>query len=403
MKTKTNNSHLSTAKVQTGLDVLHCEQFAGLKGKRVGLLTHPAALSQEFFTATQLFEKYTCLTALFGPEHGFRGEAQDLIPVSGGNKVNEIPCYSLYGDSFDTLKPTAKMLENLDILVVDMQDVGSRYYTFQATMLYCMEACEQLDLPLMVLDRPNPIGSTVEGPTIVQGFESFVGPHPIAIRHGMTMCELAKLYQAERTPRLKLETVHCKGWDCKQSWPDGKKWFPPSPNMPTVDTAIVYPGGCLYEGTNLSEGRGTTRPFEYVGHPEINEYELVRMLNEFKLPGVTFLPVSFRPTFQKHAGQSCGGVFIVPMDLHLFQPLRVGLAVVLACRNLLGRQFHWRTEKYEFVEHIPAIDLLFGSDRERKAIEANIRFEEICLQWKSEENEFRKRRKPFLLYAQVED
>lgn len=380
----------------TGLDVLREADFAPLRGKRVGLVTHPAALDSQLRSAADLFTERVNLVALFGPEHGITGEAQDLIPVAGGGE-GPVRVYSLYGDTFDSLKPTPQMLDGLDVLVIDLQDVGSRYYTFQATMLYCLEACAALGVPVMVLDRPNVIGGVkVEGPTIRPGFESFVGPHPICTRHGMTMGELAMLYKAERVPTVDLEIVRHES-DLERGDYDWLR-LPPSPNMPTFFTASVYPGMCLIEGTNLSEGRGTTRPFEYVGFPGVNPKELAARLNASQLEGVTFIPVHFRPTFQKHAGQTCGGVFVSPSS-PAFQPVRTGLAVLIAFRELLGDAFRWRTERYEFVDHIPAIDLLFGSDRERLAIEAGASWQDIAAGWEPEEAAFRKRRKPHLLYA----
>ena len=374
----------------TGLDVLVQQDFAPLRGRRVGLVTHPAALSRNLRAATDLFAAQTNLIALFGPEHGFTGEAQDLIPVAGTS--TSIPIHSLYGDSFSSLKPTREMLHGLDVLVIDLVDVGSRYYTFQATMLFCLEAAADSGVSVMVLDRPNPInGTDVEGPTVRPGFESFVGVHPIAIRHGLTMGELATLYRAERVPAVDLTVVRCEG---ESDWV-----LPPSPNMPTRQTAIVYPGLCLVEGTNLSEGRGTTRPFEYVGFPGVNPHRLADRLRSDGLPGVTFVPVTFRPTFQKHANQSCGGVFIIPTSDD-FRPVRTGLAVLIAFRDLLGEKFQWRTERYEFVDHIPAIDLLFGSDRERTMIEAGATWLDIAKLWELEEEAFRDRRKPHLLYAE---
>jgi uncharacterized protein YbbC (DUF1343 family) len=281
-------------------------------------------------------------------------------------------------------------------LVVDLQDVGSRYYTFQATMLYCLEAAVPLGLPVVVLDRPNPIGGElIEGPTIQPGFESFVGCHPIPIRHGLTVGELARLYQAERVPRVNLTVVPCEGWRRADAW----EWvLPPSPNMPAAKTALVYPGMCLIEGTNLSEGRGTTRPFEYVGHPDADPRAVARRLHGMGLSGVTFLPVTFRPTFQKHADRSCGGVFLHVTDPGTFRPVRTGLAVLLAFRAELGGRFRWRTERYEFVDTIPAIDILFGSDRERLAIDGDVDLERIDEPWVEVEAAFRRRREPFLLY-----
>ncbi len=383
----------------TGLDVLRRQDFAPLRGKRVGLVTHPAALANDFQSALELFADATeCqLVALFGPEHGLSGEAQDLIPVAA-NAGGRYRTYSLYGDTFESLKPTRAMLKDLDVLVIDMQDVGSRYYTFQATMLYCMEACAQIGLPVMVLDRPNPIGRAVEGPTIQPGFESFVGPHPIATRHGMTMGELARLYRAERVPSVDLTIVPCENYtvSIEDVWN-----VPPSPNMPNCETAEVYPGMCLIEGTNLSEGRGTTRPFEYVGFPGADHYRIAAELNDFDIAHeYDCIPVRFRPTFQKHAGQTCNGIFIVDGNSDAFQPVRMGLAILIAFRDHLGKQFQWRTERYEFVDRIPAIDLLFGSDRERTMIDAGARWPDIAKLWEPEEAAFRERRKPHLLYGE---
>lgn len=380
----------------TGLDTLVEQDFAPLWGKRTGLVTHPAALSSKLRSAAELFAETVDLVALFGPEHGFTGEAQDLIPV--GNSSTSIPIHSLYGDTFESLKPSPEMLRELDVLIIDLVDVGSRYYTFQATMLFCLEACAAARVPVMVLDRPNPIGgATVEGPTVRPGFESFVGVHPIAIRHGLTMGELALLYRAERVPGADLTVVRHRSE--RNRVDDSTIRLPPSPNMPSSGTARVYPGMCLVEGTNLSEGRGTTRPFEYVGFPGVNPQQLAERLRSDGLPGVEYLPVTFRPTFQKHAGQSCGGVFVTPTSSE-FRPVRTGLAVLIAFRELLGERFRWRTERYEFVDHIPAIDMLFGSDRERTMIEAGARWSEIAKQWEPEEDAFRERRKPHLLYPE---
>lgn len=390
--------------LKTGLDVLCEDRFARLKGKRIGLLTHPAATGPGFLSAAQLFATApdVALVRLFGPEHGLAGAAQDLEGVTEGPRdpITGVPVVGLYGDTFDSLKPTAEHLRGLDVFAIDLQDVGSRYYTFPATMLYCLEACAAVGLPVVVLDRPNPLGGdTVEGPTVSPGFESFVGPHPIPTRHGMTMGQLARLYRAERIPRLDLTVIPCENLTREDDW-NSRFILPPSPNMPTVDTALVYPGMCLIEGINLSEGRGTTRPFEYVGFPGPDPRPLADRLNADGLPGVRFLPVHFRPTFQKHAGGTCGGVFIAVHDADAFRPVATGLAVVIAFRDVLGERFRWRTERYEFVADKPAIDLLFGSDRERLAIEGGKPWCEIAAAWEPEEDAFRERRKPFLLYPE---
>lgn len=388
--------------LRTGLDLLRAQDFAPLRGKRVGLVTHPAAVTTPAAgpvrSAVELFLSAAGLTlaALFGPEHGLTGEAQDLIPVDHDD-VRGVQVHSLYGETYASLTPTREMLSGLDVLVIDLQDVGSRYYTFQGTMLYCMEAAAAVGLPVMVLDRPNPIGYLgVEGPTIRPGFESFVGPHPVPTAHALTMGELARLYRAERVPDVNLSVIACEGYDRHAAYP----WLiPPSPNMPNLYTAIVYPGMCLIEGTNVSEGRGTTRPFEFVGFPGAAHHAIVDRLRSEQLPGVDILPAAFRPTFQKHAGQTCHGLFLVVRD-GSFRPVRTGLAVLAAFRELLGDKFAWRTETYEFITHIPAIDLLFGSDRERRALEAGTPWREIAAAWEPEEAAFHERRRPHLLYPE---
>lgn len=381
----------------TGLDALRDSGFAAVRGKRVGLVTHPAAVDAELRSAAELFaDTDACtLVRLFGPEHGFAGAAQDLEGVAETDRPHPrlgVPVVSLYGDSVESLRPTAKQLTGLDVLVLDMVDVGSRYYTFQATMLFCLEAAAEIGLPVVVLDRPNPLGRAVEGPTVHPGFESFVGVHPVATRHGMTMGELASLYQAERVPNVDVGVI---------GRPDVRRApfaVSPSPNMPTLTTAEVYPGMCLIEGTNLSEGRGTCRPFELIGHPKLNPWQAADALNSEPIDGVRFLPATFTPKFQKHANQLCGGVQLVVTDYDTFKPVRTGLAVAQVLKRLLGDDFRWRTETYEFVSHLPAIDLLFGSDRERLAIEAGVPWREIAAAWEPEEADFRRRREPHLLY-----
>ncbi len=389
--------------VRTGLDCLVDQEFAPLRGLRIGLVTHPAAVDGQLRHIRDLLAEApgVHLAALFGPEHGLMGEAQDLIGVAGGTEADSgLRIYSLYGDSFESLTPTAEQLRGLDALVIDLQDVGSRYYTFQATMLFCMEAAARQGLRVIVLDRPNPLGGEkVEGPLLQAGYESFVGIHPLITRHGLTIGELARLYKAERNLNVELEVVPCQGWwrDCDFDQ-TGLPWVLPSPNMPTLETAIVYPGQCLLEGTNLSEGRGTTRPFELCGAPWIDARKLCRRLQDEAWPGAVFRPTWFQPTFHKFAGQTCGALQIHVTDRQVFQPVRTGLAVLAALRELSGEAFAWRQKTYEFVSDRLAIDLLFGSDRERKALEAGVPVADICQTWEAEEEAFRQRRQPYLIY-----
>jgi uncharacterized protein YbbC (DUF1343 family) len=387
--------------VRTGLDLLRDSEWKTLRGKRVSLVCHPASVDSRLRHAADLFAAAPGfeLVALFGPEHGFHGVAQDLIGV-GDSSAGTLRVHSLYGSTVESLRPTGDQLRGIDSFVVDLQDIGSRYYTFQATMLYCLEVAANHNVRVVVLDRPNPLGGLeVEGPALRSGFESFVGPHDIATRHGMTMGELARLYRAERSLSVDLEVIACEGWRRGMAFEEtGLPWVLPSPNMPTVETAVVYPGQCLIEGTNHSEGRGTTRPFELCGAPWIDPKRLSANLEGEGLPGVVFRPTWFRPTFQKFAGQDCGGVQLHVTDRAHFHPLRTSLALLAALRELSGTRFAWRTEEYEFVIDNPAIDLLFGSDRERLALEAGTPWREIASAWEPEEAAFRERRRPFLIY-----
>lgn len=389
--------------VRTGLDVLCDQEFAPLRGLRVGLVTHPASVNRSLRHAVELFAEAPGveLAAVFGPEHGLLGTAQDLVGVGDSrDPLTGRQVYSLYGDSIASLQPRPEQLDGLDALVIDLQDVGSRYYTFQATMLLCLETAARHNLLGVVLDRPNPLGGlAVEGPALQTGFQSFVGLHDIAVRHGLTLGELARLYQAERAWQGELRVILCDGWRRELTFDQtGLPWVLPSPNMPTVETAFVYPGQCLLEGTNLSEGRGTTRPFELCGAPGIDARLLAGRLNALGLPGVRFRPAWFRPTFHKFAGQTCAGVQLHVTDRAVFLPVRTGLAVLATLRELTGESFAWRTEPYEFVTDRLAIDLLFGSDRERHALEAGKDLQAIVAVWEAEEEAFRERREPFLLY-----
>ncbi|HEX2746649.1 MAG TPA: DUF1343 domain-containing protein [Verrucomicrobiales bacterium] len=391
--------------VKTGLDVLVAQEFAPLRGLRTGLVTHPAAVDSQLRHVIELLSTApgAKLAAIFGPEHGLLGQAQDLIGVSPGDsqKTGATPVYSLYGTTVESLRPTAEQLKGLDVLVIDMQDIGSRYYTFQATMRYCLQAALPRGMRVMILDRPNPLGGEiVEGPALQKGYGSFVGVHDIAIRHGLTMGELAMFYQHELgLDDGDLRIIACEGWRRSQSFEStGLPWVLPSPNMPTPDTALVYPGQCLIEGTNLSEGRGTTKPFEMCGAPWLDAVKLARRMNDAKLPGVKFRPAWFRPAFQKHSGVDCGGVQLHLTDRTAFQPVRTSLALLSVMREMSGDRFAWRTEVYEFVKDPIAIDLLFGSGRERRHLEAGRPLPELHTAWKGEEEAWHHRRHTALLY-----
>jgi uncharacterized protein YbbC (DUF1343 family) len=343
------------------------------------------------------------LRTLFGPEHGVRGDAQYMAAVGGERDPRTgLPVHSLYGSTAGSLRPSPEQLRGLDALVFDIQDVGSRYYTYQATMMLCLEAAAAARIGFVVLDRPNPIGGLqVEGPALRPGFESFCGLHDLAVRHGMTVGELARLFREERRLDVELTVVPCQGWRRgMQARDTGLPWVFPSPNMPTPETALVYPGMCLLEGTNLSEARGTTRPFELFGAPWLDADRLVAALEAERLPGVRFRPASFVPTWDKHAGQRCHGAELVVRDGEAFRPFRTGLAVVAAARAQDPSRFAWRRAPYEFVEDVPAFDLLCGSARERAALEAGRGWRELAPAWAREERAFARRRGRFLLYRE---
>jgi uncharacterized protein YbbC (DUF1343 family) len=292
------------------------------------------------------------------------------------------------------------MLDDVDVVIYDVQDVGSRYYTFVWTMVLAMRACAKAGKQMVVLDRPNPIGGAIEGPAIEPGFESFVGLVSCANRHGMTAGEIARWRHAEEKLDLELAVITLQGWT-RDSWFEhtGLPWVLPSPNMPTVDTALVYPGMCLVEGTELSEGRGTTRPFELVGAPHLDGYRLAASLEAMRLPGVRFRPVVFTPQFQKHGKTACGGVQLHVSDARAFRPYRTGVAVLKAAHDQDPEKFRWREKAYEFVDQIPAIDLLAGTAKLREGIAAGASLDDLAARWPRDEGEFADACAPYLLYS----
>jgi uncharacterized protein YbbC (DUF1343 family) len=370
----------------------------------VGLICNPTSVDARLRHAADLLAsaRGVTLAALFGPEHGVRGDAQYMVAVGESRDPRTgVPAWSLYGERAESLRPAPAQLAGLDALVFDIQDVGARYYTYQATMMLCMEAAAAAGVAFVVLDRPNPIGGlAVEGPALRPGFESFCGLHDLAVRHGLTVGELARLFRAERRLDLELEVVPCEGWRRGMGFREtGLPWVLPSPNMPTPETALVYPGMCLLEGTNLSEGRGTTKPFELLGAPWLDGHRLAEALAADRLPGVRFRPASFVPTWDKHAGVRCHGVELHVQDPAAFRPFRTGLACVVRAREQAPSRFRWRTEPYEFVSGIPAFDLLCGSARERTSIEGGAGPGALSTHLAPEERAFARRRRAYLAYA----
>ena len=335
------------------------------RGARVGALFHPASVSAKLEHASQILERRNGdlfrLAVFFGPQHGFRGETQDNMVEwkSYEHPRLGIPIYSLYGEHRE---PTAEMLEDVDLLLVDLQDVGARYYTFIWTMYLCLRACEKAGVHVLVLDRPNPInGVATEGPVLDPEYQSFVGLHSIPIRHGRTMGELAQQFRDEAFPDCELSISPMKNWK-RAMWFDqtGLRWVMPSPNMPTLDTATVYPGMCLLEGTNISEGRGTTRPFEIFGAPFINAEVLCRELTNLKLPGVYFRENYFQPTFHKFVGELCGGAQLHVIDRETFRPFMTGVEIIKRIRKIYGEQFQWKQPPYEYEWKRLPIEILIG-------------------------------------------
>ena len=388
--------------VQTGLEVFGKNWPGELKGARVGLLVHPASVNRKFEHAAQLFShsRNFKLSALFGPQHGIRGETQDNMVEWEGfiDKQAGLPVFSLYGS---TRKPKPAMLKNIDAMAIDVQDVGSRYYTFIWTMELCMQACMEMGKSIVVLDRPNPIGGHItEGNVLDAAYASFVGNRPLPIRHGMTIGEIAHYLRNEFYPSLDFHVIPMRGWKRKM-WFDetGLPWVLPSPNMPTLDTATVYPGMCLLEGTTISEGRGTTRPFEIFGAPFIDPDILIAHLNRYNLPGVAFRPMYFLPTFQKHAGTLCGGAQIHVINREKFKPFKTGVAVIKSIHDLYPDQFSWKQPPYEYETEKMPVDILAGTDRLRKDIENGEDIERMEERWQEECLQFsRYYRKKYLLY-----
>jgi uncharacterized protein YbbC (DUF1343 family) len=382
---------------------LGCERLlasSSLDGKRVGLVCNPASVDGELRHVADLFARNqkAQLVALFGPQHGFRSDVQDnMIETGHGDDcARRVPVYSLYSE---TREPIAQMMQGIDVLVIDLQDVGSRIYTFIYTMANCLIACRKHGVKALVCDRPNPIGGAVEGPMLVPGYESFVGQYPIPMRHGMTIGELAQLFNTEFGIGADLSVATMGGWRRNMYFDaTGLPWVMPSPNMPTLDTAIVYPGTVLFEGTNVSEGRGTTRPFEIVGAPWPIAERFAEQMNALQLGGVLFRPVVFEPTFQKHAKTTCAGAQMHVLDREAFTPVEAGVALIKAFRDVGPDKFAWRQPPYEYEHTKMPIDILAGSSQLRQQIEAGLSARDIASSWTGPLDAFIRTRERYLLY-----
>ncbi|MBM4342511.1 MAG: DUF1343 domain-containing protein [Deltaproteobacteria bacterium] len=400
--------------VRTGAEVLCEGGAAALRGLRVGVVANPASLVRSRGRRVHLVDALraagVAVVRLYGPEHGLWSTAQDLVGVEGGpDPIFGLPVDTLYGRTVDTLTLQPQALDGVDALVFDVQDVGSRYYTYFATLCMAIDTCVARGVPVWVLDRPNPLGGEqVEGNRVDPRFKSFVSWLDLPQRHGLTMGEIARLYVAEAAlPQAAVRIVACQDWDpaCyfdELDWgPDGSPWYAPSPNMPTVQTAIVYPGGCLVEGTLLSEGRGTTRPFELVGAPWIDARRLCRDLEAMDVAGLSVRPMAFEPTFQKFARQVCQGVAVEVSDRRAFAAVRAGVALIAAMRAQNPALFQWRTEIYEFVADRLAIDLLMGGPHCRTVLDRGGGLDEATDDFAQGQDAFARRAQPQLLYPRA--
>ncbi len=391
------HGHDKRKKFKLGVEVLLEDQKELIEGKSVGLITNPTGVDQELNSIVDLLhnDSDVDLKALYGPEHGVRGSAQagEYVEYYTDEETG-LPVYSLYGS---TKKPTPEMLEGIDVLLFDIQDVGTRFYTYIYTMAYAMEAASENDIEFIVLDRPNPLGGeAVEGPVLDDEYASFVGKYEIPLRHGMTVGELASLFNEEFEIGADLTVIEMDKWKRDMYYDDTPlEWVLPSPNMPTLDTALAYPGAALIEGTNVSEGRGTTKPFELIGAPFINATELASELNELKLPGVDFRAASFTPSFSKHAGELTHGVQIHVTDKEAFKPVKTGLSLVKTIHDLYPEDFEFRAENSAGVSFF---DLLVGNGWIREGIENGDSVKKMEKQWEDDLKDFKEVREDYLLY-----
>lgn len=392
---------MTKARVRLGIERLLSESFDAIRGQRVGLVCNQASVLPDLAFVADVFAERddVDLTAYFGPQHGIRGDVQDNM-IETDHSIDPqtgLPVYSLYSE---TREPTEAMLANVDTIVFDMQDVGCRIYTFVYTMANCMIAAAKYGKRVIVCDRPNPItGVHVEGNVTESSFTSFVGQYELPTRHGMTCGELAKMFNEHFGIGCELEVIEMEGWSREMWFEDtGLPWVPPSPNIPTVDTCVVFPATVHLEGTELSEGRGTTKPFELNGAPFIDPYEWKAALDAYKFAGVTFRACHFQPTFQKWARQTCGGVHIHVTDREAFTPVIVGIAMIKTAYDMNTDKFEWKRDPYEYVFDVNPFDVVCGTNRIRMAIETGVSLRDIQDSWAKGLKEFTEERRQFLLY-----
>jgi uncharacterized protein YbbC (DUF1343 family) len=387
--------------IKLGLEKILDEQLSLLENQRVGLICNQASVNHQFKHAADLLFEHpkVNLTTLFGPQHGIRGDVQDnMIETSHTtDKYTGLPVYSLYSE---TREPTEEMLRNIDVLLFDLQDVGCRVYTFIYTMANAMKSSAKYGKKFVVLDRPNPIGGiAVEGNVLEIGHESFVGQYPIPMRHGLTTGELAQLFNQEFSINCELEVIKMDNWSREDFYDEtDAPWVMPSPNMPTVDTSVVFPATVYFEGTQVSEGRGTTRPFEIVGAPYIDSKEYADALTSLELSGVIFSPTEFLPTFQKHAGNGCGGVFLHVTDRQTFEPVFTGLAMIKVIFDLYPEEFSWKNTPYEYVFDRNPFDVIAGTTKIRENFEQKGSWDDLKKLCQSGIEEFLTIREKYLLY-----
>jgi uncharacterized protein YbbC (DUF1343 family) len=387
-------------KVVPGVDILLTEPRAYFGYNRIGLVTNPSGVTTRLESTLDAFygHEEIKLVAVFGPEHGARGDIQDALKVpSHVDPYTGLPVYSLYGDY---RAPSEEMLDGIDTLVFDIQDCGARFYTYAATLTLCMESASQHGVKVIVLDRPNPVnGVMVEGNVLEQEFESFVGLHPIPIRHGLTLGELASLINL-RT-KCELNVITMKGWR-RDYWFDetGLPWVQPSPNLPSIETAAVYLGTCFFEGVNASEGRGTTRPFEYLGAPWVDGSEWTKSLKKLGLPGVIFRRCYFTPTFWRFKDERCNGVQVHVIDRDQYRSVETGLHLISTLMELHPSKFQFNEPTYDSRRHF---DLLAGTDKLREQLEQGKPVKELVDSWRAEKNKYLRKRERHLLYECEEE